>query len=58
MTKLTLRSFSARSTPPIIKEEKQLDDDIEDLLDNSIDSIMDSDSEEEEDEVNDLLGKV
>jgi len=50
-----------RSTP--VKEEieaKQLDDDIEDLLDSSsvpFDSIMDSDSEEE-DEVNDLLAGV
>jgi hypothetical protein len=52
--------FSARITPPT-KEAKQLDDDIEDLLDGSsvpFDSIMDSDSEEEEDEVNDLLAKV
>lgn len=52
--------FSVRSTPPV-KEAKQLDDDIDDLLDGSsvpFDSIMDSDSEEEEDEVNDLLAKV
>lgn len=51
-----------RSTPHVEeKEEKQLDDDIEDMLDSSsapFDSIMDSDSEEEEDEVNDLLAKV
>lgn len=43
------------------KKAKQLDDDIDDLLDFSsvtFDSIMDSDSEEEEDEVNDLLAKV
>jgi hypothetical protein len=62
MTNLNPQSFSVRSTPHVKEEEKeakQLDDDIEDLLDgSSFDSIMDSDSEEEEDEVNDLLAKV
>lgn len=53
-----------RSTPHVKEEEKeakQLDRDIDDLLDVSsvtFDSIMDSDSEEEEDEVNDLLAKA
>jgi hypothetical protein len=60
MTKL-IQSFSVRSTPHVEENEaKQLDDDIDDLLDISsvsFDSIMDSDSEEE-DEVNDLLAKA
>jgi hypothetical protein len=61
MTKL-IQSFSVRSTPHVEEENeaKQLDDDIDDLLDISsvsFDSIMDSDSEEE-DEVNDLLAKA
>jgi condensin complex subunit 3 len=51
-----------RSTPHVEeeKEAKQLDVDIDDLLDVSsitFDSIMDSDSEDE-DEVNDLLAKT
>ena len=55
-----LNSFSVRPTTLVKEEAKQLDDDIEDLLDGSVpfDSIMDSDSEEEEDEVNDLLAKI
>lgn len=65
MAKLNPQSFSVQCTLHIKEEEKeakQLDDDIEDLLDGSsvtFNSIMDSDSEEEEeDKVNDLLAKI